>query len=91
MTKNIVLVDYKGDRYNYQIENFEEVDSIQVTVISGDEVVEVRYENGNTVIFDCGEGRLIDFYDGSYIVPKKKIETWSNTKGDAYDREPSFI
>lgn len=90
MTKDIVLVDYKGERYNYQIENFEKVVSIRVIILSGDEVVEIKYKNGNTATFDCGVGRLIGFFDGFYFVPKEKIDDWSNTEGDAYTRQKLF-
>lgn len=91
MTKNIVLVDYKGDRYNYQIENFEEVVSIEVTVLSGDEIVKIKYKNGNTATFDCGVGRLIGVFDCYYTVPKEEIDNWSNREGDAYDRSTLFF
>lgn len=91
MIKDIVLVDYEGTRHNYQIENFDKVISITVIILTGDEVAEIEYEDGHSIRFDCGENRLIGFYDGSYVVPKEEIDNWSNTEGDAYTRQELFF
>lgn len=90
MTKEIVLVDYEWNRCTYKVENFEKVVLIQVTILSGDEVVEVKYEDGRIIKFDYCPCRIIGFYDGTYIVPQEKIEEWSNTYGDAYVRQRLF-
>ena len=39
----------------------DEISCIEITVLSGDEIVEVTAENGDSFTFDSSESRVIDF------------------------------
>lgn len=67
-----------------------------VEVKSGDEILTVDYEDGTSEHFDsCQSYRLIGFDDGSYIVPKEKVEAWLSWEPVkagtySYDRQRAF-
>lgn len=51
--------------------------NINVLILSGDEIVTINYEDGTfEEINSCGDGRLIDYYDGQYMVPKHLLQQW---------------
>lgn len=65
---------------------------IEVSVISGDEVVEVHYTNGLSKRFDSSDTRWCGFLDAEYRVTNKNLEDWIKKEtigGDiAYSRIP---
>lgn len=51
--------------------------NINVLILSGDEIVTINYEDGTFEEIDsCDDGRLIDYYDGQYMVPKHLLQQW---------------
>lgn len=68
------------------------IDYIEVSVISGDEVVEVHYTNGLIKRFDSSDTRWCGFLDAEYRVTNKDLEDWIKKEtvgGDiAYSRIP---
>ena len=68
------------------------IDYIEVSVISGDEVVEVHYTNGLSKRFDSSDTRWCGFLDAEYRVTSKNLEDWIKKEsigGDiAYSRIP---
>lgn len=63
------LMDYSDKLFEYEIGDLNTIDSIQIDVISGDEVGDVIYKDGSYKIFDTANSdRLEDFFDGSYVV-----------------------
>lgn len=86
MNKRLILVDYKDNRKEFDIPNFEEVLSIVIEVISGDEVANVLYKNGDIKTFDSSDDRIIDYFDCFCLVPLDKIEEFNNLQGSSYDR-----
>ena len=51
--------------------------NINVLILSGDEIVTINYEDGTFEEIDsCNDGRLIDYYDGQYMVPKHLLQQW---------------
>lgn len=87
----IDIVDYKGDRIPVYIGDIENIDYIQVEVLTGDEVITVWYKDGTYKDLDSSQCRLADYYDGEYEVPSEQIEKWSNIPGSSYDRMERFI
>lgn len=88
----INIVDYKDDRIPAYIGDIENIDYIEVKVLSGDEVITVWYKDGTYKDdLDSSQCRLKDYYDGEYKVPSKQIEKWSNMSGSSYDRMERFI
>lgn len=68
------------------------IDYIEVSVISGDEVIEVHYTNGKNKTFDSSDTRWMGFLDAEYRVTSKNLEDWIKKEsigGDiAYSRIP---
>ena len=82
----INIVDYKDERIKVDIGDIENIDYIDVDVLSGDEVITVWYKDGTYKDLDSSQCRLADYYDGDYEVPSEQIEKWSNMPGSSYDR-----
>lgn len=69
MEKNIKLYDYRGEATEFVIYDFELVHAIDITVLSGDEVAAVTYNDGHIVTFDGATSmRLENYYDGRYTI-----------------------
>ena len=68
------VIDYDKGRH-YQDFKIEDVESVDVTVLTGDEIVTFNMRNGNQITVDAGDyvgGRLADFHDGHYTVDLDK-------------------
>lgn len=87
----INIVDYKDERIPVYIGDIENIDYIQVDVLSGDEVITVWYKDGTYDDWDSSVYRGTDYYDGDYKVPSEQIEKWSSMPGSSYDRMERFI
>ena len=64
------VMDFQNHRH-YLDFKIEDVCRVDVTIMSGDEVIKFQMRNGNQVWADAGDfvgGRVADFYDGSYTV-----------------------
>lgn len=53
------------------------IDSIEVSVISGDEVITINYKDGTSESHDAGDDRYLDLYDGFYVVFEDQLEDWA--------------
>ena len=53
-----------------------EIDRIHVTVMSGDEIVTVYFQDGTKIRKDSCECRIKDFYWGEYNVNKHDLKKW---------------
>nr|DAR88066.1 MAG TPA: hypothetical protein [Caudoviricetes sp.] len=71
----------KFNIYNYANEPTEvdtgdkEIRYIVVTVISGDEIIYIIYENETIEHYRSDYSAMV-FYDGDYLVPKERIQEW---------------
>ena len=80
--------DYQGNKLEFTVD--EEFDFLNVTVVSGDEIVEVCKNGGPgeppTCITCCDSSsdRLQDFYDAAYCVPRDEVDNWLKRVG-SYD------
>lgn len=62
----------------------EDIRFIDVIVLSGDEVIDIYYNDYAHQKIDCGPTRIRDFYDGGYIVWPADITKWLERKS-SYD------
>lgn len=87
MNDTLKIYDYKDNLFDTKIP-LSEIEEIDVTIISGDEIVSVTTTSGNVRTFDAAllakNPRMMSFYDGSYVVNKEKIPEWIN-RTDSYD------
>lgn len=71
MEREIIIRDYAGKTTKINVEKFENVLKIDVTVISGDEILRVLYEDLSEITYDSSDCRIMDFYDGYFSIYKK--------------------
>ena len=88
------IYEYKNRAKDIELPD-KEIQTIDVTVLSGDEVVEVTFKDGSVEEYDSSDSRLIDYYDGSYEVAEDIIEKWmdftpSGRMGASYERRNQF-
>lgn len=72
----IKIYDYNDHATEIELEKH--VKMIFVTVITGDEIISIIYEDGSTSCYDSSCCRHIDYYDGHYVVNSDQIEEWAN-------------
>lgn len=80
------------------VENIDEIASIYVHVISGDETGLVYLKSGNDIWFDASNNRHTDWSDGAYEIDTSEgIKTWMEFKFDddidraySYQRQESY-
>lgn len=77
MQKTMTIYDYADTPKNIALP-YKEISAICVSVLSGDETGEVLFEDGSTLCFDASDCRIVDFYDGGYIVQGAPIDRWIN-------------
>lgn len=63
---NVTIRDYKGTPTTVTITK--EVASAKILVLSGDEILKIKYTDGTEDSFDSSDCRDIDFYDDEYEV-----------------------
>lgn len=87
MEGNLILLDYDSRKCDTGIP-LADIQSIVITVISGDEIATVTKKTGEVVTIDSitiNDGfRNYDFYDGTYVVDMNNLEKWTKRK-DSYD------
>lgn len=72
--KVLELMDFTNTKHETDIDldELDKIDSITISVISGDEIATITYKNGETVSIDAdilADGkRFHDDYDGTYIL-----------------------
>ena len=66
----LVLMTFNGIKTAVNIDK--PVKSIEITIMSGDEVASVIYEDGTQDIYDsatmCGNYRIVDYFDDEYTL-----------------------
>lgn len=81
---NVFAYDYNGNKTDTGID-VNDVASIHVTVVTGDELLDITKKDGTVDFFDgCPDGRMCDFYDGHYVVNESDLAAWMDRK-DSYD------
>ena len=64
----IELMDYQNKKVTFDIGNIEDIASIFIEVITGDEIATVLYKNYTTKVFDSSCTRNFDFSDYQYLL-----------------------
>lgn len=84
---NLKIKNYQNVRFDTGIP-MEQVESLFVRVITGDEIVTVHKTDGTEEEFDSAcladNPRITDYWDGDYGVHKDDLEAWSKRK-TSYD------
>lgn len=62
------IFDYEGRKTTVDIGDLNDILDMHLFVLSGDEVLQVKYKNGKTIKFDSNHSRLMGFYDNSYEI-----------------------
>ena len=66
----LVLMNFNGVKSAVNINK--RVKSIEITILSGDEIASVIYEDGTQDIYDsaklCDDGRVVDYFDDEYTL-----------------------
>ena len=79
--------DYDDKKIYITLQDGHSLDDIRcigVIVLTGDEIIEIHYNDYTCQRVDCGTGRIRDYYDGSYIVEPADISKWLERKS-SYD------
>ena len=83
------IMNYEGHTFNTGVP-INNIKFIDVTVISGDEIVNIYCEDGTKFNFDSADfaknPMVYNFYDGSYSVPNCDLEDWS-LRESTYDTD----
>lgn len=84
----VEIMNYANKKKTVEIGNLEDILIATIQVISGDEVLTVRYKDGTKKIFDT-DVRIQSFFDDEYDVYSPTVnlltnEEWLNRK-DSYD------
>ena len=64
----IELMDYRDKKVTFDIGNIEDIVSIIIEVITGDEIATVLYKNYTTKVFDSSPTRIDDYFDYKYTL-----------------------
>ena len=75
----ITVYDYKDTPTLIDIpaENIDEIASIHVHIITGDETGYIQLKNGTVIDFDASNNRLRDYDDGAYTMSTmEEIKAW---------------
>lgn len=66
----MILYDYSDEPHEFDVDLDDEGIAVaRLEVVSGDEVLEVIYKNGDISMFDsCYGYRLMDFHDAMYVL-----------------------
>lgn len=64
------IMDYKGKKTKTTIDlnKLEDIQRIEIEVVTGDEICRVQYKDGKRDMFDSCSFRMSDFYDGEYTL-----------------------
>lgn len=87
MEGNLILLNYDSEKCDTGVP-IDDIQSIVITVVSGDEIATVTKKTGEVETFDSivisGSWRHMGFYDGTYSVDMNNFEKWAKRK-DSYD------
>ena len=93
----IKIYDYCNKSTDIVIPDDKQIESIFVTIYSGDETGIIKLTDGSFIEFDASDNRIMTFDDGSYIVKgTKNINAWikfiANNMDDtmSYERQRRF-
>jgi len=84
--ETLEIMNYDNKRADTGVK-IEDIDSLYVIVLTGDELVRVIMKDGTQKAFDsavlCDDIRAFDYFDGEYAVHKDDLVEWSE-RSDSY-------
>jgi len=87
----IKILDYTDQPQEVDVGELENIKQITMSIISGDEILDVEYFDGKTKIFDsCSNDRILDFDDGNYILYSEEESINRLNDPRWLDREDSY-
>lgn len=71
----LVLLDWNNNPLftGIDLSNLDEIVEITITIMSGDEVLDILYTDGHSDHIDSSSDRIIDTYDGAYKLYSKYL------------------
>ena len=73
--KKTCIFDYDGNTRTIEFKSVGII-AISVTILSGDETIDVYYEDGTVEHFDSCDTRTENYFDGNYVVMGEKLKKW---------------
>lgn len=64
----LTIIDYAGRRKRADIGSKEDIATIDIVVLSGDEIADVTYKDYTRKRFDSCDDRISDFFDDAYEI-----------------------
>lgn len=64
----INLIDYNNCKHPVDIGDLDNIKTMAIHVVTGDEILNVLYKDDTEKVFDSSEDRMRDFDDGAYMV-----------------------
>lgn len=93
----LTIYDYADTAVEIKIpaNTVDDIDLIDIEILSGDETGKVVLKNGDIIHFDASDCRFTNCYDGNYFVQgSEKIKQWLEFKpsciGASYERQSIF-
>ena len=85
---NLKIMDYAHREYYAMDAPLNDIESVLVKVVSGDELLSIRFKDGDVRQLDVADinndHRIVGFYDGEYLVSNKELTAWNNRE-DTYE------
>lgn len=78
------LLDYANDPTEHDIGNLEDIATIGITVVTGDEIATVTYKDNTVKTFDSSVTRITAYFDDEY-------EIYRSGQSDNLIDNPKFI
>ena len=74
----VKLLDFKAQQVEYDIGELDDIYIADISVLSGDEVLNVTYKDGSTKKFDSYPKRLINYFDHRYNVYSPSVNLFED-------------
>ena len=71
----LILIDWNDEKHDFDIGELDDIMTIDICVLSGDEIAQVLYKDGCEETFDSGFMRIADFFDCIYNIYDSTEET----------------
>jgi hypothetical protein len=89
----VSIMDYDGEQTNVKLD-IDKVERIVVEIVTGDEILQVYYQDGTCSYFESSDCRMADYYDYSYTLydTSRGINLFNNprwlNRKNSYDFKP---
>ena len=70
----IEIMNYRGDKKKVDVGELENIEEMDILILTGDEILTIYYDDGDIKKFDSSDDRLRDYYDWEYTLYDKEIE-----------------